>query len=210
MDNQPPGAAGKSNPDGRGVVGTRHPPHPPLLLSDSPSTAVNSRSGPDDPCPELTDEGGGVSRISKGTLLRPGARHSTLSAKAFSPVVKIFDTDEAAPYERFISSISDAPGQPPDAPTRGSSPPSANLKDDRQILVKKDMKASHLCRRPRREVKEIPPTEAAYRSPSLLIVPRFRPRPVKYLFQEGDKAGTVPNATPSGEQGSSTVMAEAK
>jgi len=155
--------------------------------SDSPSTAADSRSGQDDPSPPSSRTKEVASPGSRRDSLASSARHLHPIGQRLHPVVKIFDTDKAAPNERLHLVHLDAQGSLPTLPLEVLLLQRADLKDDRQILVKKDMKVSHLCRRPRREVKEIPPHGGSVPNrPLLLVVPRFRPRPVKIpSSQEG-------------------------
>jgi len=168
------------------------PPHPPLLL---PTLHRRGRTfiGTRRPVsPELTDKGGGVSRISKGLSCVPAPDTSTLSAKAFTLSCKILDADEAAPNERLHLVHLDAQGSLPTLPTRGSFPPRCGPKRRPSDPSQKDMKASHLCRPSPREVKEIPPHGGSISDrPLLLVVRRFRPPTYQNTpSQEAHRAGT--------------------
>jgi len=181
--------------------GTRHPPHPPLLLS----TLVDGRGTLDRTrrpvSPELTDEGGGAPGSRRDSLASRRPDTSTLSAKAFTLRSRSLYRMKLLPMSDFISSISTRRAALPTLPLEVLLLQGANQKTTRLILVKKDMKASHLCRRPPPRSQEIPPTEQHTGSAlSFLIVPRFHPDLSKYLFQEGAQGRNLCRTqTPSGE-----------
>src|SRR5882757_1368920 len=103
---QPPGAAGKDSPDGRGVaerVILRILLFSFRLSVDGGELSIGTRRPVS---PEPTDEGGGVSRISKGRSCVPAPDTSTLSAKAFTLSSRSLIQMKLLPMSDFISSIS--------------------------------------------------------------------------------------------------------